>query len=87
MQKSARYWMLCMIASCTMLTGCLDFTGKHAAEREALKKKLSQLQSDFKKIASKFDERDYAKQSIMHFDRLMVLYRRAQKEMSERQHE
>jgi hypothetical protein len=71
----------------TMLTGCLDFTGKHAAEREDLHKRLKILRDDFKKVATKFDHRDRYKQELIITEHRLDLLRRAQKMMQEGQNE
>ncbi|PKL40311.1 MAG: hypothetical protein CVV41_19810 [Candidatus Riflebacteria bacterium HGW-Riflebacteria-1] len=71
----------------TMLTGCLDFTGKLAAEREDLQKRRKILRDNYKKVATKLDHRDRNKQELIMTELRLDLFRRAQKMMQEGKNE
>lgn len=69
------------------ISGCLDFTGKYASERENLRKEREDLKNELRRYISKLDMKDRLKQEIKMKKYQIDFLRKAQQEMQENRHE
>lgn len=85
MKVSAKHLVLLILPGTMLISGCLDFTGKYASERENLQKERESLINEFRRHSSKLDMKDRLRQEIKMKEYQIDFLRKAQQEMQENQ--
>lgn len=79
--------LMLILIGATMLSGCLDFTGKYAQKREEMLKRRDDLKNEVARSISKFDMRDRLQAEINKLNAQLETLRAAQIKMKERRNE
>lgn len=79
--------LMVILIGATMLSGCLDFTGKYARKREEMLKRRDDLKNEVARSISKFDMRDQLQAEINKLDAQLATLRDAQIKMQESRNE